>query len=504
MRLKPPTSDLERTRQLELLSRIAAVVASDLKLESVVQTVTDAATELTGAQLGAFFSNRLDRQGERYQLYALSGAPHSAFDAFGMPRNTAIFEPTFRGTGVVRSDDIRTDPRYGKSAPHFGPPTDHPPVVSYLAVPVVSRTGETHGGLFFGHEQVGMFTPEMEQLIVGVAAQAALALDSMLLLTTAQRLALIVESSDDAIVSTDTEGLITTWNRGAERLLGYRPEEVIGRPIMMLIPPEREDEEPAIIEQILRGEHIEHYETVRMKRNGERVDVSLTVSPIRDHSGAIVGVSKIGRDISERKRAEDQQRLLIGEMNHRIKNLFAVAAGIVGAGARSATTAKELADTAQARLAALGRANELTLACGNDALSPPRPAQLGDLVEAILAPYEDGGERVRINGPAIECGTHAASNFALMLHEFATNCVKYGALSRPEGKLAVTWRLGPDFVLTWAEHQPEPIEAEVGKEGFGSRLVKASSSALSAELIRDWRPNGLVITLTAPTAALEN
>src|ERR1700744_3283863 len=133
---------IDPTRRLEILNEVGAAIASSASLDSIVQVVTDAATELVGAQFGAFFYNVLDDKGESYLLYSLSGAPRSAFEKFGMPRNTAVFDHTFRGLGVVRSDDIKLDPRYGKLAPHHGMPKAHLPVTSYLAAPVASRTGE--------------------------------------------------------------------------------------------------------------------------------------------------------------------------------------------------------------------------------------------------------------------------------------------------------------------------------------------------------------------------
>lgn len=176
----------EETRTLEILNRTGAVLAADLDLESIVQTVTDAATELSGAQFGSFFYNVTDHQGERYTLYTISGVAREKFSNFPMPRNTAVFEPTFRGTGILRSDDIRKDPRYGKSAPHHGPPKGHLPVVSYLAVPVVSRSGDVLGGLFFGHEEPGMFTERSERIVAGIASQAAIAIDNANLFRAAQ------------------------------------------------------------------------------------------------------------------------------------------------------------------------------------------------------------------------------------------------------------------------------------------------------------------------------
>lgn len=175
------------TRMLEALNRSGIDLAAELNLDRIVQTVTDAGVELTGAEFGAFFYNLVDENGESYTLYALSGAPREAFSGFPSPRNSQVFEPTFRGTGVVRSADITKDPRYGQNPPYNGMPKGHLPVRSYLAVPVVSRSGEVLGGLFFGHKATGVFTERAERLIVGVAAQAAIAIDNARLFQNAQR-----------------------------------------------------------------------------------------------------------------------------------------------------------------------------------------------------------------------------------------------------------------------------------------------------------------------------
>jgi signal transduction histidine kinase/CheY-like chemotaxis protein len=165
------------TQSLETLNRTGAALAGELDLQALVQHVTDAAVELTGAEFGAFFYNVIDDSGEKYMLYTLSGASRSEFENFGMPRATAVFQPTFTGE-VVRSDDISRDPRYGKNAPHYGMPPGHLPVCSYLAVPVSSRSGEVLGGLFFGHPEPGRFNRRHEKLMIGIASQAAVALDN--------------------------------------------------------------------------------------------------------------------------------------------------------------------------------------------------------------------------------------------------------------------------------------------------------------------------------------
>jgi PAS domain S-box-containing protein len=176
---------LERTRLLqenaavtETLNRVGTIVASDLDKDKVVQAVTDAATELTTAEFGAFFYNVVDESGESYTLYTISGVPREAFSKFQMPRNTEVFEPTFKGTGVVRSADITKDPRYGRNPPYHGMPPGNLPVHSYLAVPVRGRSGDAIGGLFFGHSEVGRFSEQHERLALGVASWASVALEN--------------------------------------------------------------------------------------------------------------------------------------------------------------------------------------------------------------------------------------------------------------------------------------------------------------------------------------
>jgi signal transduction histidine kinase len=177
----------DEQRIADTLQRIGTSVAAELDPEKVVQTVTDEATALTGADFGAFFYNVVDAAGESYMLYTLAGASREAFSRFPMPRNTAIFGPTFEGSGVVRLADVTADSRFGRNPPYHGMPPGHLPVRSYLAVPVLSRTGKVHGGLFLGHKDVGVFTERHERLALGLAAWAALALDNGSLYAEAQR-----------------------------------------------------------------------------------------------------------------------------------------------------------------------------------------------------------------------------------------------------------------------------------------------------------------------------
>jgi PAS domain S-box-containing protein len=272
----------EEARALEVLNRTGIAVAAELDLERLVQMVTDAGVELSHAEFGAFFYNVIKAGGEAYTLYTLSGAPRSAFEKYPMPRNTAIFDPTFRGRGPVRSDDIQKDYRYGKSAPYHGMPKDHLPVRSYLAVPVVSRSGEVLGGLFFGHARPGVFTNRAEQIVTALAAQAAVAIDNSRLHQTSQleiearrraerdlqalnqtlelraeerarqlaaslgkleeterRFRLLVEGVREyAIYMLDPDGHVVNWNPGAERIKGYSSAEILGRNFSEFYSPE--------------------------------------------------------------------------------------------------------------------------------------------------------------------------------------------------------------------------------------------------------------------------
>ncbi|HEX8833497.1 MAG TPA: PAS domain-containing protein, partial [Abditibacteriaceae bacterium] len=206
----------EQTDALEAVNRIGRMLAAELDLQKLVQSITDAATEVSGAQFGAFFYNVVNENEEAYTLYTISGVPREAFSRFPMPRNTQVFAHTFNNIGVVRSDDIRADERYGQMAPHFGMPQGHLPVVSYLAVPVASRSGEVIGGLFFGHEKPGVFSEQVERKIVGLAAQSAIAMDNARLFQSVlreraqaeqagERLELLAEASSILFSSLDYE-----------------------------------------------------------------------------------------------------------------------------------------------------------------------------------------------------------------------------------------------------------------------------------------------------------
>jgi PAS domain S-box-containing protein len=351
----------------EILHRTGVTLSGQLDLDSVVQTVTDAAVQLTGAQFAAFFYTDEKPEGGSFMSYRVSGAPREAFAKFPMPHATALLGPTFRGEGVVRIDDVLTHPDYGKSAPFHGMPEGHLPVRSYLAVPVMAREGKVHGGLFFGHSTPGVFTHRDELIVGGMAAQAAIAMDNALLFRESQqaheqlrqlndelekRVAdrtselsrselqfkeLVSGVVDYAIYMLDVEGNIVSWNAGAERIKGYSKADAVGQHFSMFYTPEdRERQAPqhALSTAATLGKY--EAEAWRVRKNGERFWASIVLDAIYNEAGAVIGFAKVTRDLTERRAIEEQLRQsqkmeaigqLTGGVAHDFNNLLTVIVG---------------------------------------------------------------------------------------------------------------------------------------------------------------------------------
>ncbi len=376
----------EEREALEILNRTGAAIAAELDLDAVVQAVTDAGASLSGAEFGAFFYNVTDPDGDSYMLYALSGAPRSAFERFGQPRTTEVFAPTFGGEGVVRSDDITRDPRYGKNPPHHGMPRGHLPVKSYLAVPVKSRSGEVIGGLFFGHRRAGVFTARSERLVVGLAAPAAIAIDNARLYQAAQR------------------------------------------------------------------------------------------------------------EIAERRRAEAHQRLLMNELNHRVKNTLAT---VQSMGAQTLRTGRSIAEAREAFVSRL-----MALSAAHNLLTAERweSADLEDVVRMAVAPFDEPvGAHFTIHGPGVRLKASNALGLAMALQELGANAARHGALGAEDGRVEVSWSLANDTVeFIWAEKGGPEVTAPL-RRGFGSRLIQEGlSRELQGEVRMDFLPEGLRCVLTFP------
>lgn len=311
-------------------------------------------------------------------------------------------------------------------------------------------------------------------------------------------LAAIVENSDDAILSKNLDGIILSWNPGATAVFGYSAEEAIGQPITIIIPDDRLDEEATIIGKIRRGEKVRHFETVRRRKDGSPIDISLTVSPVRDATGTIIGASKIARDISDARAAVERQSLILREMSHRIKNLFALTTGIVSLSARGASNVAQLVADFSERMASLARAHHFTLADLRDA-EDPGARTLTSLLHAILAPYEEAScPRVHIEGCDSPIGGQALPSLALLFHELATNAAKYGALASDGGRLSIRTDVADGVLaLRWVEHVQTEQNAP-DREGFGTQIEKAALRGLRGTIERTWRSTGVTIHIGLP------
>lgn len=315
------------------------------------------------------------------------------------------------------------------------------------------------------------------------------------------QLAAIVEGSDDAIISKTLDGRITSWNGGASRIFGYQSKEMIGQSILRIIPAELEDEERELIARLRRGERIEHFDTVRVTKDGRRINISLTVSPLRDGSGNIVGASKVARDITDRKQAEQLQTLLFEELNHRVKNTLATIQAIASQSLRRAASPRDFVSSFNGRVQALARAHDLLVQ------GKMKGAPISEILrEQVLL---DGSTDLRISssGPFLMLDARAAVQLALVVHELATNARKYGGLSVPDGRLAISWNLqtngGRELFLEWKESGVPNLSVPT-TQGFGSTLIERTLEANGGDAAIRYDAEGITCEIRFPLSDIDH
>jgi PAS domain S-box-containing protein len=312
------------------------------------------------------------------------------------------------------------------------------------------------------------------------------------------RLAAIVESSFDAIVSKDLNGIIASWNPAAERLFGYTAKEAIGQSILMLIPDSRLHEEEMIIERIRRGEQVESFETVRRRKDGRLIPVYLTVSPIRTADGRIIGASKIARDVSESHDSERRIRLLLREVNHRVKNQYAVILSMVRETLQNTVSSAEFESRLRERIMSLARSHDLLVT------ADWKGASLEELVVQQVEPFR-GETPIAISGPPIAVQPTAVQHLGMALHELASNSDRFGVLAHG-GTIAISWGIEDKdgqarFRLSWKEEMAEPLPAgeQAGRRGFGSLVLQRVAAQALRGKARYERNGGLLEwTLSVP------
>jgi len=310
-------------------------------------------------------------------------------------------------------------------------------------------------------------------------------------------LAAIVSCSSEAIISKTLDGTIKSWNNGAEKIFGYSAEEMIGKSIRLLIPADRQNEEEDILAQISRAEQVNNYETVRLCKGGREVDVSVTVSPIFDSAGKIVGASKIAHDISDRKLAEAREQLLMGEVNHRAKNMLTLVQVI--ARQTAANDAHTFAQRFDERILALSASHDVLVN------SYWQNVPLDELVRSQLGHFQDiFGARIKLSGPSLKITAPAAQAIGMALHELATNAAKYGALSNEDGTIEIDWKLDGSGVseqrllLDWIE-RGGPEVTKPSRNGFGSTVIdQILEASINGDVNMDWLPTGLACHVSCP------
>jgi two-component sensor histidine kinase len=385
---------------LNVLNKLGEALNAELDLDHLVKLIVEHGTELTDAKFGAFFYHTSDHDGSRLDAVAVHGADIEEFRGLGRLSATPLLSAHLE-TGFVRIPDVFNDPLYGQNS-HRGLPTGHLPVRSYMAVPVSSRNGTRIGSLLFGHPNVGVFTETHEQVVIGLAAMAAVAMDNASLYLAAQR-------------------------------------EIV----------ERREAELAL------------------------------------------------------RSALDRQKLLLDELNHRVKNTLATIQSIAIQTRNSIAvkydnpTIDQFYDAFESRLLSLSRAHDLLV------LGAWVGVDFEDAVRAAINPSVIDSSRVSITGSSnVVLSPNAVVTLNMVFHELTTNAVKYGALSNEEGTIRIDLKREEGTIaMTWKEVGGPKVSPPMGS-GFGTRLIERGAMRElggSAKLL--YEPDGLKCIMNIPVSA---
>jgi PAS domain S-box-containing protein len=501
----------EEIRKSDALARVTEAVASSVDIDDVVQVVIDGAREITGAAFGAFFYNLVDSGGEAYTLYRLSGAPPEAFSSYPMPRRTEVFAPTFDGAGPVRSDDITQDPRYGRHPPHHGMPKGHLPVRSYLAIPVVTRAGEVLGGLFFGHPEPGRFSARDETLLVGLGAQVAVTIESIR--STAAALDELAERrrAEERLKFALDSGRMGSWDldvatRAYEASdlckanYGRLPDDIFTfADLIATIHPEDRPRILAAIESAIRDgtDYDVEYRIVLPDGDLRWLHARGRAAQTAD-DGGVRRLAGVSLDITERKRAEERQKLLVNELNHRVKNSLATVQSIAAQTLRSSASPEFFREAFESRLIALSQTHDLLT---RESWAGASLREVFDVELHAMASEDRVSFAYDVD---VRLNPKAAVALGMGIHELATNAAKYGAFSTPAGRVAVSWTVDQNLLrLTWTE-SGGPSVTPPARRGFGARLLERGLAAeLSGGVELTYDAPGLVCQMALPLRALE-
>ncbi len=311
------------------------------------------------------------------------------------------------------------------------------------------------------------------------------------------RLAAIVDSSQDAIIGHDFDGMVMSWNEGATRLFETPAVEAVGHPMPALVKRALPWDWTDMLASLQRGEHLPAFECSGNVASGLTIEVSVTLSPVRESDGGVTGISLVARDIGARKAAEQKAALLLGELDHRVKNILAIVSAVIAQTLKTTTTPEAFAVEVNGRVQAIAKAHSLLTQSGQGEVS------LRAILETELAPYDRGVGNVTVEGPDIVLTPRAGLALAMALHELVSNAVKYGGLSIDSGRLSVIWKIqmaaeGATLMLTWTE-SGGPAVPEPTRRGFGTTLIERTlTHELDAEVLREFASSGLRCTIAMP------
>src|SRR5689334_17022170 len=405
------------------LQEISTLLIQEGNLDALYERVLDAAIDLMSADMGTM--QKYDPESGELLLQSAKGE--------FQPEAAAVWGRVNRATattcGMALSLERRVIVPNVESSDFMAGTADldalrRSSIRAAQSTPLVSRSGQLLG-IISTHWREPHQPTERRLRALDVLARQAADLIERIQVETALReseqrlrwLASIVESSNDPIVSTSIERVttgfervITTWNGAAERLFGYASDEVIGRPITILYPPDRHDEQRRLFRRIMAAERIENYETVRLRKGGSSVDVSLTISTVKDAEGKIVGASAIYRDISRRKRAEEREKMLMAELDHRVKNVLSRVDMVLSSSRNGSSSIDEFTRSVKGRIQSMAAAHFLLSQKGW------RGVGLEALVRSQLAPYASHAN-VAIHGADIILAPVAIQAMGMVLHE---------------------------------------------------------------------------------------
>jgi PAS domain S-box-containing protein len=483
----------EELARSQLLHSISVELILEQSVETLYQKIVDAASIVMRSQCASMQMLYPDRgrAGELHLLAHLGFSPEAAkfWEWIGVESHSSCAAAMRTRQRVIVSDVERHDDLVGTDDLAMFRETG---IRATQTTPLLSRDGLLMGMISTHWSEPHQPSErELRQLDI-LARQAADLIErnrnADALQDSEERsrvLASIVESSDDAIVSKNLDGIIQSWNKGAERVFGYTAEEAIGQAITIVIPQDRLDEERMILTRVRRGERIDHFETIRQRKDGSFIEISLTVSPVKNVAGKIIGASKIARDVTEQKRIREQVAILAREAEHRSRNMLATVQATVNLS--QSDTAEGLKHAIGGRIQAIANVHSL--------FSESRwiGAELSAIATRELASYLSDNEAcVRIDGPPVLLKPDVAQAIAVIVHELGTNAAKYGALSAPGGQVELKWSHSADglVILRWTETGGPPVK-EPTRRGFGSRVIESMISQLKGKTSLDWRAEGL-------------